>query len=92
MCLAARVVAGLKHAPGCTCESEFEVIQYDWNLKYKLGIKDIEAFGKEVTKALQTIRKPFKEKTEWFDLVQAAADNSCIITNKVGEKKSLTKQ
>ncbi|KAI9155881.1 hypothetical protein H9P43_008991 [Blastocladiella emersonii ATCC 22665] len=83
--LAARVVAGLKHAPGCTCESEFE----DWNLKYKLGIKDIEAFGKE---ALQTIRKPFKEKTEWVDLVQAAADNSCIITNKVGEKKSLTKQ
>ncbi|KAI9155920.1 hypothetical protein H9P43_009030 [Blastocladiella emersonii ATCC 22665] len=69
--LAARVVAGLKHAPGCTCESEFE----DWNLKYKLGIKDIEAFGKE---ALQTIRKPFKEKTEWFDLV--------------GEKESLTKQ
>ncbi|KAI9155968.1 hypothetical protein H9P43_009078 [Blastocladiella emersonii ATCC 22665] len=61
----------------------------DWNLKYKLGIKDIEAFGKE---ALQTIRKPFKEKTEWFDLVQVAADNSCIITNKVGEKKSLTKQ
>ncbi|KAI9183932.1 hypothetical protein H9P43_002984 [Blastocladiella emersonii ATCC 22665] len=117
--LAARVVAGLKHAPGCTCESEFEFIQYvklqrqgsprrpplwgargraastsytrikDWNLKYKLGIKDIEAFDKE---ALQTIRKPFKEKTEWVDLVQAAADNSCIITNKVGEKESLTKQ
>ncbi|KAI9173119.1 hypothetical protein H9P43_007250 [Blastocladiella emersonii ATCC 22665] len=86
--LAARVVAGLKHAPGCTCESEFE----DWNLKYKLGIKDIEAFDKEVTKALQTIRKPFKENSKWVDLVQAAADNSCIITNKVGEKKSLTKQ
>ncbi|KAI9179795.1 hypothetical protein H9P43_005126, partial [Blastocladiella emersonii ATCC 22665] len=114
--LAARVVAGLKHAPGCTCESEFEFIQYvklqrqgsprrlplwrarghaasisytrikDWNLKYKLGIKDIEAFWKE------TIRKPFKEKSEWVDLVQVAADNSCIITNKVGEKKSLTKQ
>ncbi|KAI9178721.1 hypothetical protein H9P43_005383 [Blastocladiella emersonii ATCC 22665] len=62
--LAARVVAGLKHAPGCTCESEFE----DWNLKYKLGIKDIEAFDKELTKALQTIRKPFKEKAEWVDL------------------------
>ncbi|KAI9148576.1 hypothetical protein H9P43_010057 [Blastocladiella emersonii ATCC 22665] len=120
--LAARVVAGLKHAPGCTCESEFEFIQYvklqrqgsprrpplwrargraasisytrikDWNLKYKLGIKDIEAFDKELTKALQTIRKPFKKKAEWVDLVQAAADNSCIITNKVGEKKSLTKQ
>ncbi|KAI9188861.1 hypothetical protein H9P43_000283 [Blastocladiella emersonii ATCC 22665] len=112
--LAARVVAGLKHAPGCTCESEFEFIQYvklqrqgsplrhaasisytrikDWNLKYKLGIKDIEAFGKEVTKALQTIRKPFKENSKWVDLVQAAADNSCIITNKVGEKESLTKQ
>ncbi|KAI9182928.1 hypothetical protein H9P43_003844 [Blastocladiella emersonii ATCC 22665] len=82
--LAARASPSSRSSSTSSCSGKGHFV--DWNLKHKLGIKDIEAFGKELTKALQTIRKPFKEKTEWFDLVQAAADNSCIITNKAPEE------